>query len=80
MLNKLRVKCITQIAADIMMNYDARQPAVLLAIVSLALKTFTTYPILLFCGREGIRSLTAEFVQLGERGEHIQRIIVPTVW
>lgn len=52
----------------------------MIAIIAMALKTFTTYPILLFCGREGIRSLVAEFVQLGERGEHIQRVIVPTVW
>merc|ERR1711913_73740 len=42
------------VKADILTNYNAKEPAVMVALVMMALKTFTTYPILLFCGREGI--------------------------
>ena len=38
---------------DILMSYDAKKPEVMVAILAMALKTYSTYPILLFCGREG---------------------------
>ena len=40
--------------ADILMSYSAKRPEVLAGIVAMALKTITTYPILLFCGREAL--------------------------
>ena len=35
---------------DIISNYNASKPSVMLALVAISLKTYTTYPILLFCG------------------------------
>lgn len=45
---------------DIMMSYSAKQPQVIVGILCLVLKTITTYPILLFCGREGLKSILSE--------------------
>ena len=36
---------------------EFRRVEVQLAIVAMALKTYSTYPILLFCGREALRNL-----------------------
>ena len=41
---------------DILMSYPADRIEVQLAIAAMALKTFSTYPILLFCGREALRN------------------------
>ena len=38
------------ITTDILLSYDP-DPEVLIAVVLIAVKTYTTYPILLFCGR-----------------------------
>ena len=45
-----------------MLSYDAAKPDVMVGIVALTLKTITTYPILLFCGREALKSLMREAV------------------
>ncbi|XP_040573260.1 sodium-coupled neutral amino acid transporter 7 isoform X2 [Lepeophtheirus salmonis] len=42
---------------DILLMYDASDPKILMANIAMALKTITTYPILLFCGREAIISV-----------------------
>ena len=36
---------------DIISNYSATKPTVMIALIAMAAKTYTTYPILLFCGR-----------------------------
>ena len=36
---------------DIISNYSATKPSVMVALIAMAAKTYTTYPILLFCGR-----------------------------
>ena len=36
---------------DILSNYSATKPTVMVALIAMAAKTFTSYPILLFCGR-----------------------------
>jgi len=41
----------SNITSDVLEAYDASDPSVLIAIVAIAIKTYTTYPILLFCGR-----------------------------
>ena len=38
------------ITSDILLSYDQDAP-VLIAVILIAVKTYTTYPILLFCGR-----------------------------
>jgi sodium-coupled neutral amino acid transporter 7/8 len=40
------------ITTDILLSYDP-DPAVIIAVILIAVKTYTTYPILLFCGRYG---------------------------
>merc|ERR1711970_1654177 len=42
---------------DIISNYNANKPSVMLALVAISLKTYTTYPILMFCGREGLSTI-----------------------
>ncbi|XP_050725311.1 putative sodium-coupled neutral amino acid transporter 7 [Eriocheir sinensis] len=46
---------------DVLLSYDATKPQVLLAVILLAIKSWTTYPILMFCVREAIGDL---YVQL----------------
>ena len=41
----------SNVESDILESYDADDPTVLIAIVAIAIKTYSTYPILLFCGR-----------------------------
>ena len=38
------------ITQDILLSYDQDAP-VIIAVILIAIKTYTTYPILLFCGR-----------------------------
>lgn len=47
--------------ADILMSYSAKRPEILAGIVAMALKTITTYPILLFCGREALNRFPLDF-------------------
>ena len=53
---------------DIMMSYSAKQPQVIVGILCLVLKTITTYPILLFCGREGLKSILSEGHKMVHKG------------
>jgi sodium-coupled neutral amino acid transporter 7/8 len=39
------------VESDILESYSGENPFVLLGIGAIAIKTFTTYPLLLFCGR-----------------------------
>ena len=39
------------VPGDILEGYDANKPYVLVAIIALAAKSCTTYPLLAFCGR-----------------------------
>jgi len=51
------------VASDILESYGGdgpMDPMVVIAIVAIAVKTYTTYPILLFCGREAISNLWLE--------------------
>jgi len=72
----------SQVSEDILSNYDAQKPSVMIALVALGLKTFTTYPILLFCGREGLSSLIKDsFVKEDSpTKERIRRSTIATVW
>ncbi len=49
-----------RVESDLLMNYSAKRPEVMAAVAAMAAKTFATYPILLFCGREAIVSLASE--------------------
>ena len=54
----------SHVTADIMLSYDASRPEVIIGILALALKTVSTYPILLFCGREAMRTALNDFMTL----------------
>lgn len=72
------------VASDILESYDAKDPIVLVGLIALAIKTYTTYPILLFCGRIAIDDLYLQLRKLpkeiGLRFERLRRIIIATVW
>lgn len=50
--------------ADVLLSYDALEPQVLIADILLAVKSWTTYPILLFCVREAIGDLYVQMRSL----------------
>ncbi|KAI1285314.1 putative sodium-coupled neutral amino acid transporter 7 [Halotydeus destructor] len=52
------------IEADLMENYDARRPVVLVGIGAIAFKTVTSYPLLLFCARVALEDYCARFFGL----------------
>ncbi|XP_060068570.1 sodium-coupled neutral amino acid transporter 7-like [Ylistrum balloti] len=71
------------ITTDILLSYDP-DPWVLVAVILIAVKTYTTYPILLFCGRAAldclwvdVHRMTTEQVEATER---FRRIIVTMLW
>lgn len=39
------------VESDILESYSGENPFVLLGIVAIGIKTFTSYPLMLFCGR-----------------------------
>merc|ERR1712202_109315 len=70
------------VSEDILSNYDANKPSVMIALVALGLKTYTTYPILLFCGREGLSTLIKDFFYNDDTPskEKIRRCSIATIW
>ena len=70
------------VADDILLNYSANQPTVLIALIAMAAKTYTTYPILLFCGREALSTIVKDALvtQDSERKELVRRCIIATIW
>lgn len=71
------------ITQDILLSYDQDAP-VIIAVILIAIKTYTTYPILLFCGRAAfeclwtdLRGLTPEIIV---RQERLRRITTTVVW
>ncbi len=73
-----------RVESDLLMNYSARRPEVMVAVAAMAAKTFATYPILLFCGREAIVSLIAECRSGGDTDSstfyRLLRHAVSSVW
>ena len=75
---------------DILSNYSATEPMVMVALIAMAAKTFTSYPILLFCGRfeslypclllfsfvlrEGLDSLLKDLVLSEESAERWEKV------
>lgn len=43
-----------KVSSDIMMMYDTKQPIVLFGTCALVIKMITTYPSILFCGRNAL--------------------------
>lgn len=65
-----------KVPSDILQGYSDKSTIVTLAIVSIAIKNFTTYPIVLYCGRDAILSLLSTFVD-----ENVKmRSFITSVW
>lgn len=71
------------ITSDILLSYN-QDAAVLIAVILIAVKTYTTYPILLFCGRAAFECLWTDLRRLSPdtivRQERLRRIITTLVW
>jgi sodium-coupled neutral amino acid transporter 7/8 len=72
----------SKVVGDILENYSGSDPWVLTALIFMALKTYTTYPILLFCGREGISTLIKDLFisEDSKTKEIIRRICIASTW
>jgi len=72
----------SHVSEDIISDYSASKPMVMVALIAMAAKTYTTYPILLFCGREGLDSLLRDLVvkedSVGK--ERVRRVVIATTW
>jgi len=72
-----------RITNDILLSFEPDAP-VIIAVALIAMKTYTTYPILLFCGRAGFDCVWSRIWGLTPeqylRNERKRRIIVTIVW
>jgi len=72
------------VSDDILQNYNPSDPAVLIAMLAISFKTFTSYPLLAFCGRAGVDSLwvKARGIDALEevRGERKRRVVQASIW
>ena len=69
---------------DLLKSYDAKDASVLVAIVMYLVKTYTSYPLNLFCARTAIEGVWIEVFRLNSeiimRHEKARRIIIVTAW
>ena len=69
---------------DLLKSYDAKDPAVLIAIIMYLLKTYTSYPLNLFCARTAIEGLWIEAFHLDSQNiisqEKKRRVLIVTIW
>uniref|UniRef100_T1INZ5 Amino acid transporter transmembrane domain-containing protein n=1 Tax=Strigamia maritima TaxID=126957 RepID=T1INZ5_STRMM len=72
----------SKVPSDVLEDYNAKKPLVLVGILMLTVKTITTYPILLFCGRVAIDGLIASRISHNSAilNEKKRRIIICLVW
>lgn len=65
-----------KVPGDILQGYSDGGTFLTIAIVAIALKNFTTYPLILFCGREALLGLCSVHVQ----GLVLPRAVISVVW
>ncbi|XP_026277621.1 putative sodium-coupled neutral amino acid transporter 7 [Frankliniella occidentalis] len=72
------------VTSDILESYSGENPFVLLGIGAIAIKTFTTYPLLLFCGREAISTVWCELFGSSQTEialtEFRRRVTIASLW
>ncbi|KAJ4433722.1 hypothetical protein ANN_16033 [Periplaneta americana] len=72
------------VTSDVLESYSGSNAIVLIGIVAIAIKTYTTYPILLFCGREAVSNLWTNLLYSNESDVAIReprrRVAIATVW
>ena len=71
-----------QINSDLMMNYDATKPLVLIGIAAIAFKTITTYPLILFPARLAIDDSLVKLFKVTnpQKNELTRRILIVLLW
>lgn len=76
----------SKISSDILESYDARDPSILIAIIAISIKTYTTYPILSFCGNAAVCDLWVDskaaqgVLEVDPRIKERFRLISVTIW
>ncbi|CAF0958885.1 unnamed protein product, partial [Brachionus calyciflorus] len=69
---------------DLLKSYDSKDVSVLIAIIMYLIKTYTSYPLNLFCARTAIEGLWIEMKQLDsysvQRFEKFRRVLIVTIW
>ncbi|KAL8564604.1 hypothetical protein ACOMHN_032160 [Nucella lapillus] len=72
-----------KITSDILLSFEPDIPT-LIAVILIAVKTYTTYPILLFCGRAALDCLWIAFWRMTEeeveRQERRRRVLASSIW
>jgi len=64
-----------KIPSDILQGYTDKSAVVTVAIIAIAIKNFTTYPIILYCGRDALLSIfNVSFDRIGIR------VIITLIW
>ncbi|XP_015584881.1 putative sodium-coupled neutral amino acid transporter 7 [Cephus cinctus] len=67
---------IGRVPSDILQGYTDKSIFLTIAIISIAIKNFTTYPIVLFCGRDALLSLFGRDTDNGL----VTRVFVTLIW
>ncbi|XP_015127575.1 putative sodium-coupled neutral amino acid transporter 7 [Diachasma alloeum] len=65
-----------KVPSDILQGYTDKSPTLAVAIVALAVKNFTTYPIVLFCGRNSLLGLCPTEIETNPT----VRVVVTLLW
>ena len=69
---------------DLLKSYDSKDASVLIAVIMFLLKTYTSYPLNLFCARTAIEGLWIEMRNLDQHSiqtyEKFRRVCVVSVW
>ncbi len=74
----------TTVNDDVLASYDSKDASVLIAIIMYLIKTYTSYPLNLFCARTAIEGLWVEMFKLDALAiinyEKMRRITIVTIW
>ena len=67
---------IGKVPSDILQGYTDKSTTLTIAIIAIAIKNFTTYPIVLYCGRDAILSLIGRDVDC----HFLIRFVITIIW
>jgi solute carrier family 38 (sodium-coupled neutral amino acid transporter), member 7/8 len=74
----------TKVSDDLLQSYNSSEPAVLVVLLMYLFKTYTSYPLNLFCARTAIESLWIKMFELDRleqtKFEKARRFSIVTIW
>ena len=74
----------TKVSDDLLQSYNSSEPTVLIALLMYLFKTYTSYPLNLFCARTAIESLWIKVFKLDRleqtKFEKTRRFSIVTIW